>query len=140
MEENKNVDKDYGQEKAEKSFINFQLIIRTIILNWYWFILSTIICMGLAAIYLRYTTPTYQTIAKLLIKDQENNKRQSIANATNLGIMSNSAGIDNEMEIIKSRSVSQDAVRDLKLYVNYSTKGRVKEITYYETNLEIRFL
>ncbi len=131
MEENKNVDKDYGQEKAEKSFINFQLIIRTIILNWYWFILSTIICMGLAAIYLRYTTPTYQTIAKLLIKDQENNKRQSIANATNLGIMSNSAGIDNEMEIIKSRSVSQDAVRDLKLYVNYSTKGRVKEITYY---------
>ena len=128
MEENKNVDKDYGQEKAEKSSINFQLIIRTIILNWYWFILSTIICMGLAAIYLRYTTPTYQTIAKLLIKDQENNKRQSIANATNLGIMSNSAGIDNEMEIIKSRSVSQDAVRDLKLYVNYSTKGRVKEM------------
>ena len=40
--------------------------------------------------------------------------------------MSNSEGIDNEIEILGSRSVAQDAVRDLKLYVNYITKGRLK--------------
>ena len=64
IEENKNIEKEYGQEENEKSFIDFQLIYRTVILNWYWFILSVIICVGLAAIYLRYTTPTYQTVAK----------------------------------------------------------------------------
>ena len=39
--------------------------------------------------------------------------------------MSNSEGIDNEIEILGSRSVAQDAVRDLKLYVIHN-KGRLK--------------
>ena len=115
IEENKNIEKEYGQEENEKSFIDFQLIYRTVILNWYWFILSVIICVGLAAIYLRYTTPTYQTVAKLLIKDQDDNKKSGIKYSSNLGTMSNSEGIDNEIEILGSRSVAQDAVRDLKL-------------------------
>lgn len=131
IEENKNIEKEYGQEENEKSFIDFQLIYRTVILNWYWFILSVIICVGLAAIYLRYTTPTYQTVAKLLIKDQDDNKKSGIKYSSNLGTMSNSEGIDNEIEILGSRSVAQDAVRDLKLYVNYITKGRLKTITLY---------
>ena len=131
IEENKNIEKEYGQEENEKSFIDFQLIYRTVILNWYWFILSVIICVGLAAIYLRYTTPTYQTVAKLLIKDQDDNKKSGIKYSSNLGTISNSEGIDNEIEILGSRSVAQDAVRDLKLYVNYITKGRLKTITLY---------
>ena len=131
IEENKYIEKEYGQEENEKSFIDFQLIYRTVILNWYWFILSVIICVGLAAIYLRYTTPTYQTVAKLLIKDQDDNKKSGIKYSSNLGTMSNSEGIDNEIEILGSRSVAQDAVRDLKLYVNYITKGRLKTITLY---------
>ncbi|WP_279171862.1 GumC family protein [Prevotella nigrescens] len=131
IEENKNVEKEYGQDENKNSFINFQLIYRTVILNWYWFILSVIICVGLAAIYLRYTTPTYQTVAKLLIKDQEDNKKSGIKYSSNLGIISNSEGIDNEIEILGSRSVAQDAVRDLKLYVNYTTKGRLKTTTLY---------
>lgn len=131
IEENKNVEKEYGQEETGKSFINFQLIYRTIILNWYWFILSTIICVGLGAIYLRYTTPTYQTVAKLLIKEQENDRRSGIKYSSNLGIMSNSEGLDNEVEILGSRSVAQDAVRDLKLYTTYTIKGRFKTLTYY---------
>ena len=131
IEGNKNVEKEYGQDENKNSFINFQLIYRTVILNWYWFILSVIICVGLAAIYLRYTTPTYQTVAKLLIKDQEDNKKSGIKYSSNLGTISNSEGIDNEIEILGSRSVAQDAVRDLKLYVNYTTKGRLKTTTLY---------
>ena len=45
--------------------------------------------------------------------------------------MSNSEGIENEVEILGSRSLAQEAVRDLKLYATYTTKGRLKTITYY---------
>ncbi|WP_028897695.1 polysaccharide biosynthesis tyrosine autokinase [Prevotella sp. HUN102] len=132
MEELKKAEAEYGQEQEGKSFFDFQTIYRTVVLNWYWFILSLIICVGLAAIYLRYTTPIYKTTAKLLIKDQENDGRaQSIRNMSTLGIMSNSAGIDNEMEILSSRTMAQDVVRDLKLYVTYATQGRVKSVPYY---------
>ncbi|WP_308580627.1 polysaccharide biosynthesis tyrosine autokinase [uncultured Prevotella sp.] len=134
MEEKTNFEKGQEQETQEKqSAFDFAVLYRTIILNWYWFILSLVICGGLGAIYLRYATPKYQSTAKLLIKDDDSNSKrgQSLQNMTNLGIISNSAGIDNEMEILTSHSIAEDAIRDLKLYVDYSTKGRIKDIILY---------
>ena len=134
MEEKTNFEKGQEQETQERqSAFDFAVLYRTIILNWYWFILSLVICGGLGASYLRYATPKYQSTAKLLIKDDDSNSKrgQSLQNMTNLGIISNSAGIDNEMEILTSHSIAEDAIRDLKLYVDYSTKGRIKDIILY---------
>ena len=133
MEENKNLSTENALELEEKSTFDFQTIYTTLILNWKWFVLSLIICLGLAAIYLRYKTPVYQAYAKMLIKDEDNSRgRNSIMNAATLGTITNSAGIDNEMEILKSRSIAEQAVRDLKLYTTYRTQGRVKETLLYK--------
>ena len=123
------------QENAneQKSFLDLGAIYTAVILNWKWFVLSLIICLGAAAIYLRYTTPMYQATAKLLIKDNDerSRSRSNMMNSATLGLISNSAGIDNEMEILKSHSLVIQAVRDLKLYVNYYSVGQVKEIILY---------
>ena len=47
--------------------------------------------------------------------------------------MTNSAGIDNEMEILTSLSIAQQAVRDLKLYTTYKAKGKIKDQLMYKT-------
>ena len=47
MEENKNLELENVQNQEEKSAIDFQLIYTTLILNWKWFILSIILCLGL---------------------------------------------------------------------------------------------
>ena len=134
MEETTKLEQGKEQEVREGlSSFDFATLYRTIVLNWYWFVLSLIIFGSLGAIYLRYTTPMYQSTAKLLIKDESGSNRrgQSLQNMSNLGIISNSTGIDNEMEILTSHSLAEDAIRDLKLYVNYSTKGRVKDVILY---------
>lgn len=135
MEENKKLDLGKVQEVAEKSFFNFQKLITTYLLNWKWFVLSLIICLGIAAIKLRYTTPIYQSHAKLLVKAEDNSggRGRGIQGMTNLGIMSNSAGLDNEMEILKSRTLAADAIRDLKLYVTYTAEGRLKDVDMYRS-------
>ena len=133
MEENKNLVPEESLEQEGKSSFDFAQVYKTVILNWKWFVLSLIICLGIAAIYLRYTTPIYQANAKFLIKDDNNNQRgNSLKNATNLGFISNSNGIDNEMEILKSRSLAEQTVRDLKLYVSYRTEGRIKDVILYK--------
>ncbi len=116
-----------------QSAFNFQIIYTTLILNWKWFILSIIICLGIAAIYLRYTTPIYMASAKLLIKDEGGRGRTNIRTATNLGIISNSEGLENEMEILKSRSIATQAVRDLKLYTTYRGQGKITDKLIYKT-------
>ena len=135
MEETTKLELDKEQEKeGVTSFFDFAALYRTIILNWYWFVLSLIIFGGIGAIYLRYTTPLYQSTAKLLIKDDDNGSSRrgsSLQNITNLGTISNSAGIDKEMEILSSHSIAEDAIRDLKLYVNYTTEGKVKDVITY---------
>ena len=137
MEENKNLGLASPMgEQEETSSINFQTIYTAIILHWKWFVLSLIICMGCAMIYLRYKTPVYQAYAKLLIKDDDSRGRggkSGVLTTSNLGIMSNSTGIDNEMEILSSLSIAQQAVRDLKLYVNYSLEGKVKDHLIYNS-------
>lgn len=137
MEENKNLELASPMgEQEETSSINFQTIYTAVILHWKWFVLSLIICMGCAMIYLRYKTPVYQAYAKLLIKDDDSRGRggkSGVLTTSNLGIMSNSTGIDNEMEILSSLSIAQQAVRDLKLYVNYSLEGKVKDHLIYNS-------
>ena len=135
MEENiKNNQLESEQEPAGRSLLNFQTIYMTLILNWRWFALSLIICLGLASIYLRYTTPIYQAYAKLLIKEENNTRgRNSLQYNSNLGVVSNSTGIDNEMEILKSSSIAIQAVKDLKLYTTYMSVGKVTDRLMYKT-------
>ena len=139
MEENKLAESMAANSQAtaddQKGFINLGAIYATLILNWKWFVLSLIICLGFAAIYLRYTTPIYQASAKLLIKDNDgrSNSRNNMMNSATLGIVSNSTGIDNEMEILTSHSLAIQAVRDLKLYAEYFSVGQVKDVILYRT-------
>lgn len=139
MEENKNLELGNAiQEQEEKSAIDFQLIYTTLILNWKWFVLSLAVCLGLGYLYLKYATPAYQATTKVLIKDDDQSKSRGgmgssmIQNAANLGFISNSNGIDNEIEILSAHDLAQQAVYDMKIYVNYYHKGTFKDQLIYK--------
>lgn len=136
MEENKTIAKESevrDDEQQQPSLLNLQVVMRFVILYWKWFVLSMIICLGLAAVYLRYTTPTFQVVAKMLIKDDsKDNKSGSALRSNTLGVVANSEGITNEMQLLQSRSLATEVVHDLKLYVNYATKGRVTNRLAYK--------
>lgn len=131
-EEIKTPEMESMQPEEKAAFFDPQDILKNIILNWYWFFLSLIIFVGASLLYLRYTTPVYQAAAKFLIKGLE-----TTVNAKNLqslsGTISTFAGFDNEMEILRSRTMAETVVRDLGLSITYVTEGRVKKIELYKT-------
>ena len=143
MEENKknftetaaHVNADAAAE-GENS-LDLKTILSMLILNWQWFALSVFIMLCGAVIYLRYTNPVYQLSTKMLIKDEQNQRRgganQMLANMQDLGFISNSAGIDNEVEILQSRILVREAVNDLKLYVEYKKDGKIKNRLIYKS-------
>ncbi|MBR5919365.1 MAG: capsid assembly protein, partial [Prevotella sp.] len=131
MEENKNIAIENATEQEEKSLIDFQKIYQTLILNWKWFVLSLIFCLGLAAIYLRYTTPIYQAYAKLIIKEERGGSKANLMNSMTFGTIANTSGIETEIEILRSRFLAEQTVRDLKLYTTYKSIGRVMENLLY---------
>ena len=130
------IDKE-KQEAEESSGFDFRKIWSIVVLNWYWFIFSTFAFVALAYVYLRYQHPVYQCSTKVLIKDDNGSTSrragQDLA-LDQLGIISNSNGFDNELEIISSTSVATRAVKALKMYVNYTLQGRVSEADLYKTS------
>lgn len=121
-----------GQHSSLLSFANLWTVI---VLNWQWFLLSLLICVLSAWLYLRYTTPVYQVSARILIKDdnsQKSNSAQMLSNMEEMGFLTNSAGIDNEVEVLRSRILVRDVVKDLKLYTEYRTVGKVISPLVYQ--------
>ncbi|MCR4994844.1 MAG: polysaccharide biosynthesis tyrosine autokinase [Bacteroidales bacterium] len=131
---------DYIDEEKndveESSGIDFRLIWSIIVLNWYWFIISAVICVGIGYLYLRYQHPAYQASTKVLIKDESNtgSKGAQGMDLEQLGIINNTNGFDNELEIISSAAVATRAVKALKLYVAYSIDGRMSTSEMYKTS------
>ena len=139
MEENKKIETidniDAIVQNEEESSFDFRTIFTMVVLNWQWFLLSILICVFSAMIYLRYTTPVYQVSVKMLIKDEDNRRRstQMLSNMRDFGFISNSTGIENEIEILQSKILAEEVVKNLKLYTEYYSDGRIKKVLMYQT-------
>ena len=123
------------ESEGEKSSFNFQTIYAALVLNWQWFLLSLVIFICGALIYLRYAEPVYEVSARMLIKDdnkKKSNASQMLAGVEDLGFLTNSTGIDNEIEVLQSRVLLRDVVKDLKLYTEYRSDGRILDRILYQ--------
>lgn len=147
MEENKNYELEDLQEQEEQSALDFQTIYSTLILNWKWFLLSIVLCCALAVAYVKLAPKVFQSSTKILINDDESKKSGGAAGAAaaamsnlSLGFMSSSNGIDNETEILNSRFLVQQTIKNLKLYAEYKHGGMLVDTLIYakqEVNVDM---
>lgn len=124
------------KDKEKSSFFSFANLWTIIVLNWQWFLLSLLICILSGWLYLRYTMPTYQMSERILIKSdnsQSSSVSQVQADNQDFGFLSNSMGIENEVEVIRSRTLLREVIRDLKLYVEYRSVGQFTKPLVYGT-------
>lgn len=105
-------------------------------LNWKWFVLSVVLCLIIAFVYIKKTPPVYSTYIKVLIKDADPNARRmygsTLADFSQLGLMNNTNGFDNEMEIIRSKTLALRSVCNLKLYVSYFSDSFFRKNDLYD--------
>jgi len=101
--------------------------------HWPWFVLSLIITMGAAYLYLRYQSNIYNTKATILIKDEGNRAASELAAFQDIGVASglNASGFENEMYILKSNSLTERVVRKLNLHVTYISEGSFRSSELY---------
>ena len=122
--------KDLIGDERKRAYFSFQKVFSLLVLNWQYFLFSFIICVSGAILYLRYTEPTYKQSARMLIKDerkQNSNASQLLTNMMDLGFVTNSSGIDNEVEVMQSRILMRDVVRELHLNADFRIKGHIMD-------------
>lgn len=112
---------------------NVRKIFQKYIYNWQWFLLSVFVCFTFAYIFLRYKTPQYTTTTTILVKDEKKGGVLSELSAfSDLGLGNGlKSNVDNEIEILKSRTLTEKTVQKLGLNIVIHEKGNVVSSELY---------
>ncbi|RFM27403.1 GumC family protein [Deminuibacter soli] len=130
------------EDKVQDSSVFFTKFIGKLVALWPWLLVSVVVSLALAFLSLVVNTPAYKIHASILVKDGKNSSsvgEESVLQ--DLGFLSNKNNVDNEVEILKSRSLMQDVVRRLELNVRYFAPGKLKKTEIYNNKpVKLRFL
>ena len=124
-------------EQSEEQ-VNIQEILFRYLIHWPWFIVSVIICIACAWGYLRLTTPVYNITATVLIKDEKKGGGASMSSELEKmgldGFVSSSNNVDNEIEVLRSKSLAREVVNKLGLFVTYIDEDEFPRKELYHTS------
>ena len=124
-------------EQSEEQF-NIQEILFRCLVHWPWFVFSVIVCIACAWGYLRLTTPVYNISATVLIKDDKKGGGTSVSSELERmgldGFVSSSGNVDNEIEVLRSKSLSEEVVNNLGLFVTYMDEDELPKKELYQTS------
>jgi len=82
---------------------------------WPWFVFLLALAIGGGWLYMRYTVPQYESTARILIKDEKKGVEDS-KGLESLNLISTKKILENEMEVLKSRTLLTEVVKNLNLY------------------------
>lgn len=123
-------------------FIRIQDLYYLCLARWRWFVLSLVVCLGIAAIYLLKTPSVYTRTASLLIKEES--KGQSLSGDvgsafSDLGLFQSKSNtnVNNEVISLQSPAVMYDVVKRLHLDVDYRAEGIFYPQVRYGQNLPL---
>lgn len=115
-------------EENEENLI--QQIVSKYLPYWPMFLIAIIISICAAFIYLRYAIPVYEATATIIIKDEKKGNEDSKL-MESLDQISSKKIVENEIEIIQSRTLMIDVVKALSLYAPVYDEGRIHTISAY---------
>ena len=122
---------------------NFRSTIDTYLSKWKWILLSLVVALIAAFLFLRYSTYQYQSSASIKLKEERNRSQlPEISSLQDYGLFSdNSTNVLDEIEILKSRTIIQKVVDELDLNINYYVSGLVKEQeVYFNPPVNLNFI
>ena len=135
MKEEKQYEKSHATSEEQ---IDFQALLFKYIIHWPWFVGAVIVCLISAYIYLYVATPVYNISATVLIKDdKKGGSSNNVAGLDELGLsglITSSQSIDNEIEVLRSKTLVKEVVNYLNLYVTYQDDDQIPSKELYKTS------
>ena len=108
---------------------------------WYVFLLFVIACVTAAYFRIRYTPPQYFVSSTILIKDASETSGLSANPAlADMGVLQPAKAIEDQIIILRSKSLMRKALNELSLNASFFIEGRVHDMEVYEKDLPVRLV
>lgn len=122
-------------EQEDQSSFDLQAELNKYLKKWPWFLLSLVVALFLAWLYLRYTPKQYSTNASILVTTEDNKKSGiSMEDFANVSLGGGFGGnnLQDQIAIMKSKPILHDLVKKLNLDVQIANEGRVITTSIYD--------
>ena len=114
--------------------IHINELIKPYLKRWKWFVLGGIFALFIAYLFLKTQNPVYEVVSTVLIKDSKKSMGgqdfEMLRDLSGLGKMS-SDGVDNEIEVLKSKKLMTTVIKDLGLETDIYEPGFFKDTEVY---------
>ena len=133
----KETDFNEAKESKEENIDVKELLFKYLI-HWPWFVGAVVACLIAAGVYLHISTPVYNISATVLIKDDKKGGGAGMLSGLESlgldGMISSSQNIDNEIEVLRSKTIAKEVVEDLGLYISYVDEDEFPSKNMYKTS------
>ena len=126
-----------NMNELDEEKVNYQELLFRYIIHWPWFVASVLICLIGAWGYLYFQIPVYQVSASIIIKDDKKGGNSGSADLENLGlggVITPAQSIDNEIEVLRSKTILKEVVNSLELYITYYDEDEFPRQEMYKTS------
>ncbi len=118
--------------------VDVKQLLRNYFRYWYLFVLCLVLSLAAAYCHLYLATPQYRVVSTILLKNEENQNNSRNSEVGELNIFSTKQSIDNELEVLNSKSLMQRVFSELSLFVTYHVEEKFKTREIYGKELPIR--
>ncbi len=117
---------------TDDNIIDIRSIVFRYLRNWYWFLISVILCVGVALFYIFATPFKYEVSSEIMMRSAESSANNVLASDLNMlagtGITED---VEDELEILNSRAIMQQVIRTLDIQTSYKKKDGLRWIEQY---------
>lgn len=129
------------REESKVTQFTLEDILNLVLSNWYWFLLSILLCGLVAAFYIYRTPSTYQRTATVLVKDSRKGSGTEVTAFHDLLGGMGRRSVDNEVYIFQSRRLMEQVVKKYDLTTDYYTKEDIRTHDLYgRTPVLVKFV
>lgn len=121
-----------NQAAANIETINVRELLLKYLSKWYWFVISVIICVAIAYVYLKITNEQFQVQTTILLrKDQSAHGLIDMSMLDGLGVSASSKEVEDEIQVLTSKTLMTKVIKSLEIETEYSAKvGWRYEVLY----------
>ena len=142
MNKKKNKQPIFIKEKPNENRLSTIELFEKYKFRWKWFLISVLITISLAFLYLRYSDSLFSVYSTIHINDSKIGGLATEQSAfSDLGVLRGEnvqGSVFNETTLLKSRTLFDTVVKDLELNIIYRIQGKVKNGELYGAELPFK--
>lgn len=130
----------HDEDEDDENELSFRDIWYLCAGHWHWFILSIVLCLGIAVFYLLSTPKVYQRTAAIMLNEGGKLRSNEGEEIDDFGLFQTKSSVQNEIIAFTSPTLMQDVALQMHTEVNYWADGLFHDELLYGKDLPLNTL